>query len=71
MLHYAIADVGWFVRDGDPLDAEAWRRGETIFLPGWRAGLYPPALSEGARQACFPLDTGSKSYYSSVSPGGG
>jgi exoribonuclease R len=48
MLHYAIADVAWFVDDGDPLDQEAWRRGTTQYLPDGRAGLYPPALSEGA-----------------------
>ncbi|ATE64835.1 RNB domain-containing ribonuclease [Rhizorhabdus dicambivorans] len=48
LLHYAIADVGWFVADGDPLDREAWRRGETLYLPDGKAGLYPPQLSEGA-----------------------
>jgi exoribonuclease R len=48
LLHYAIADVAWFVDDGDPLDAEAWRRGETLYLPDGKASLYPPALSEGA-----------------------
>ena len=25
LLHYAIADVGWFVEDGGAIDAEAWR----------------------------------------------
>lgn len=48
ILHYAIADVAWFVDDGSPIDAEAWRRGETLYLPDGRAGLYPPVLSEGA-----------------------
>lgn len=48
LLHYAIADVAWFVTDGDPVDAEAWRRGETLYLPDGKAGLYPPVLSEGA-----------------------
>lgn len=48
LLHYAIADVAWFVDDGDPLDAEAWQRGETQYLPDGRAGLYPPVLAEGA-----------------------
>jgi VacB/RNase II family 3'-5' exoribonuclease len=48
LLHYAIADVSWFVDDGSPIDAEAWRRGETLYLPDGKAGLYPPALSEGA-----------------------
>ncbi len=48
LLHYAIADVGWFVRDGDPLDVEAWTRGTSIYLPGDKVPLYPTALSEGA-----------------------
>jgi exoribonuclease R len=48
LLHYAIADVGWFVRDGDALDAEAWERGTTTYLPDGKASLYPPALSEKA-----------------------
>ena len=48
LLHYAIADVAWFVDDDDAIDREAWRRGETLYLPDGRAGLYPPVLSEGA-----------------------
>ena len=48
LLHYAIADVAWFVEDGDAVDLEAWNRGETLYLPDGRAGLYPPILSEGA-----------------------
>ncbi len=48
LLRYAIADVAWFVTDGDPIDAEAWRRGATTYLPDGKAGLYPPVLSEGA-----------------------
>ena len=48
ILHYAIADVAWFVADGGALDREAWRRGTTIYLPGGKAGLYPPVLSENA-----------------------
>lgn len=48
LLHYAIADVAWFVDDGGPIDAEAWQRGATQYLPDGRAGLYPPVLSEGA-----------------------
>ncbi len=48
LLHYAIADVAWFVADGDLLDSEAWKRGETTYLPDGKAGLYPPVLAEGA-----------------------
>lgn len=48
ILHYAIADVAWFVTAGDALDREAWKRGTTLYLPDGKAGLYPPALAEGA-----------------------
>jgi exoribonuclease R len=48
ILHYAIADVGWFVRPGDPLDIEAFQRGVTVYMPDRRATLYPSILSEGA-----------------------
>ncbi|MDO8392528.1 MAG: RNB domain-containing ribonuclease [Actinomycetota bacterium] len=48
LLHYAIADVGWFVQPGDPLDTEAWQRGSTLYLPDGKAGLYPRSLAEGA-----------------------
>ncbi|MGE4429822.1 MAG: RNB domain-containing ribonuclease [Sphingobium sp.] len=48
LLHYAIADVGWFVTDGDPMDQEAWQRGTTQYLPDGKAPLYPPVLSEKA-----------------------
>jgi exoribonuclease R len=47
LLHYAIADVAWFVDEGSPIDAEAWERGTTLYLPDGKAGLYPPVLSEG------------------------
>jgi len=48
LLHYAIADVGWFVDPGGALDDEAWLRGVTTYLPDGKAGLYPPVLAEGA-----------------------
>lgn len=48
LLHYALADVGWFVPEGGALEAEAWRRGVTLYLPDGKARLYPPVLSEGA-----------------------
>jgi len=48
VLHYAIADVAWFVTDGDVVDAEAWRRGSTLYLPDGRESLYPAVLSESA-----------------------
>lgn len=48
LLHYAIADVGWFVRDGDLVDTEAWKRGTSQYLPDGKVNLYPPVLSEAA-----------------------
>ncbi|HEY0622267.1 RNB domain-containing ribonuclease [Sphingomonas sp.] len=48
ILHYAIADVAWFVDEGGPINAEAWARGETLYLPDGKAALYPPVLAEGA-----------------------
>ncbi len=48
LLHYAIADVAWLVEDGDAVDFEAWSRGETLYLPDGKAGLYPPVIAEGA-----------------------
>lgn len=48
VLHYALADIGWFVPEGGAMEAEAWKRGVTLYLPDARARLYPPALSEAA-----------------------
>ncbi len=48
LLHYAIADVAWFVDEGGLIDAEAWRRGATLYLPDGKARLYPAVLSEAA-----------------------
>jgi exoribonuclease R len=48
LLRYAIADVGWFVDPDGALDAEAWRRGATLYLPDGKAPLYPTILSERA-----------------------
>ncbi|MEO6716019.1 MAG: RNB domain-containing ribonuclease [Novosphingobium sp.] len=48
LLHYAIADVPWFVADGDAIDTEAWQRGTTSYLPDGKASLYPQVLCEDA-----------------------
>ncbi|WP_081866029.1 RNB domain-containing ribonuclease [Blastococcus sp. URHD0036] len=47
-VSYAIADVGAVVRPGSALDAEARRRGQTLYTPDLRVPLHPPVLSEGA-----------------------
>lgn len=48
LVRYAIADVGAFVSPGGALDAEARRRGVTVYLPDGKVPLHPPVLSEGA-----------------------
>jgi exoribonuclease R len=54
-VHYAIADVAAFVRPGGAVDAEARRRGETLYGVGDRVPLHPPVISE---QACSLLPAG-------------
>lgn len=56
ILHYAIADVGWFVTAGGALDGEAWKRGTTIYMPDGKASLYPNRLSEGAASLLPDVD---------------
>lgn len=48
LVHYAIADVAAFVAPGGAIDAEARRRGETLYAPTQRTPLHPQVLSEGA-----------------------
>ncbi len=48
LIRYAIADVAAFVPRGGVIEAEAWKRGETLYAPDERVRLYPPVLSEGA-----------------------
>ncbi len=55
-VHYAIADVAWFVRPGDPVDLEARARGVTLYSPDQRTPLYPPVLSEGAASLLPDVD---------------
>ena len=47
-VSYAIADVGGVRRLGSAIDAEARRRGQTLYSPDRRTPLHPPVLSEGA-----------------------
>lgn len=70
LLHYAIADVGWFVEDGDPLDVEAWSRGETLYLPDGKAGLYPSILSEGAASLLPEVERAAVIFAVCVAPDG-
>ena len=54
-VHYAIADVGAFVEPGGAVDAEARRRGTTLYSPDTRTPLHPPVLSED-RASLLPGD---------------
>ena len=47
-VRYAIADVWAFVTPGGPMDKEAHARGQTLYAPDDKAGLYPPQISESA-----------------------
>ena len=47
-VRYAIADVAHFVSAGGVIDAEARRRGLTLYAPDGRVPLHPVTLSEGA-----------------------
>lgn len=56
VVRYAIADVGHFVEPGGAIDAEAHRRGVTLYLPDGRAPLHPEMLSEGAASLAPGVD---------------
>ena len=47
VLRYAIADVGAVVPRGSALEAEAWKRASTLYLPDYKIPQYPRQLSEG------------------------
>ena len=70
LVHYAIADVGWFVRPGDPLDVEARRRGVTLYSPDLRTPLYPEVLSEGAASLLPGVDRPALLWGIDVGPDG-
>ena len=46
-LMVAIADVAWYVRPGDALDREAFRRGNSVYFPDRVVPMLPEALSNG------------------------
>ena len=56
VLHYAIADVPAFVTAGGAVDAEARRRGQTMYAPDARIPLHPESLSEDAASLLPGLD---------------
>lgn len=70
LLHYAIADVGWFVEDRGILDDEAWTRGQTLYLPDGKASLYPPILSEGGASLLPNVDRPAVVFAVRIAPDG-
>lgn len=77
---YAIADVPAFVAPGGALDAEAHKRGQTLYAADGRIPLHPPVLSEGAASLLegqlrgafvweFALDANAKVTSSTVARG--
>jgi len=47
VLGIHIADVGFFVPAGSPLDEQAKQRGNSVYLPGWTIPMLPEVLSNG------------------------
>lgn len=70
VLHYAIADVAWFVPDAAPTDTEAWQRGTTTYLPDGKASLYPRVLSEQAASLLPDGDRPAVVFTSRIGPDG-
>lgn len=70
LLHYAIADVGFFVDPGGPIDREAWARGETVYLPDGKVPLHPRVLSEGAASLLCGVDRPAVLFAVRVAPDG-
>jgi exoribonuclease R len=57
-VFYAIADLPGFVTPGGAIDAEARRRGQTLYAPDGRIPLHPVAISEGAASLLPGVDRG-------------
>ncbi len=62
-LVVAIADVAWFVRPGDAIDREAYRRGNSVYFPDRVVPMLPAALSNNLcslvpdeERACLAAD---------------
>ncbi|MFT4233584.1 MAG: RNB domain-containing ribonuclease [Microbacterium sp.] len=48
IVRYAIADLPAFIRPGGAIDAETWKRGQTLYPPDGTIPLHPEVLSTDA-----------------------
>lgn len=55
-VRYAIADVPGFLTPGGAVDAEARRRGQTLYAADGRIPLHPPVLSEDRASLLADVD---------------
>ncbi len=69
-VYYAIADVASYVKPGSELEAETWRRGQTIYLPDGKVPLHPTVLSEEAVSLLPDVERAAMLWTIDVSPEG-
>ena len=70
VVWYAIADVAFFVERGGVVEAEAWKRGLSVYGPDRKDPLYPPELSQGAASLLPEQDRPAILFRFDVDPAG-
>lgn len=69
-VFYAIADLAAFVEPGGAIDAEARRRGTTIYAADGRIPLHPTSISEGAASLLAGEERGAHVWEFALDGGG-